>query len=217
MRPTPLVLLAAVLLLCGCGARLERLPPPGLAEAERVLVFADGMHSGVVLAATPALAALDAQPAGAPAGMPYLEVGFAADAWIAADNPGMCMKLAMATTTQRGVLYLVHLPASDRPRREAETPIRTWVLPLSAEGRRRLGERIDSWVDTSAPVVLRLPARTSFMRFATRDWKLSHNCHDFTVDLLHAAGIPVAQPPLMLAAPLRAALDRAWAARDLPP
>ncbi len=191
MRINALPVLAALaLLLTACGpGRLERLPPAGLVAASQVLVFADGMHSGVVLDKTPAIAALDPQTEGVPAGYPFMEVGFAADEWIVAQEPGCCAKLSLAFGSSRGVLYLVQLPSFERPPREAGTPIRTWTLQLSAEARRRLEARIAGWVDGEAPLLLRPPARTTTMRYVNRRWAVSHNCHDFTVDVLRAAGL----------------------------
>lgn len=189
VNPFAACLLLTAVLLAGCAGRLERLPPPNLPESERILVFADGLHSGVVVAMSPALADLDPQPEGPPAALPYLEVGFAADEWIAASEPGSGTKLRMAFGTSGGVLDLCHRAELARPPRSADIPLRTWIIPLSAEGRRRLDTCIRSWGNREAPQMLRPPARPTTFRFANRRWSIFHNCHDFTVEVLRAAGL----------------------------
>lgn len=195
--------------LCGCAAP----PRPGATAEAMVVAFADDFHSGIVLeraAAPPAL--LPALVAGAP----WIAFHFGERRWIRGEADGICDALRLGVCSGDGgvqvdgVAWWVHARGGTDPSR-----VRVWAFPLSRAELAALQARLDSWIP---PGAAREPIRPGSCWWpARRGWSLRTNCHDFTVDLLQAAGIQVDQPPIMLAAPLRAALDRAWSARDLPP
>jgi hypothetical protein len=192
MTRLPFVFLCAMAALCcltGCSRPLQTIPPAGLVAADRLLVFADGLHSGLVLSKSPSLATLDAQPEGPPVTLPFMEVGFAADEWIANESPGSGMKLRMAFGTSGGVLDLCHRAEMSRPARSPDIALRTWTLEVSAEGRQALDTFILAWRNASAPQMLRPPLRPTTFRFSTHRWSIFHNCHDFSVLALRAAGL----------------------------
>ena len=202
-------LIILCIVLCGCAA-----PPRPTATAEAMVVaFADDFHSGIVIeraAAPPAL--LPVQLAGAP----WIAFHFGERQWIRGEADGICDAVGLALCSGDGgvqvdaVSWWVHARGGTDPSR-----VRVWAFLVSAAELRTLQARLESWV---SPGAAREPIRPGSCWWpARRAWSLRTNCHDFTVDLLQAAGVIVDRPPLMLAAPLRAALDRAWSARDLPP
>lgn len=195
--------------LCGCAGqpRPAAAPPAGI-----VVAFADDFHSGVVVERAAAPAAL----LPAVARTPWVAFHFGERRWIRGEADGLCDALRLGVCSGEGgvqvdaVPWWVHARGGTDPAR-----VRVWAFPVSAMELAALQARLADWIAPAAVSEALRPGSCWWP--ARRGWSLRTNCHDFTVDLLHAAGIPVAQPPLMLAAPLRAALDRAWAARDLPP
>ncbi len=205
MRLAVIVCCAAV---CGCAVQ-----PRGAASPEAVVVvFADDFHSGVVIEreATPS-ALLPASSS-----QPWVALHFGERRWIRGEADGICDAIRLGVCNGDGgvqvdaVPWWVHACGGTDPER-----VRIWVFPVTALALAALQARLDSWI---APGARREAIRPGSCWWpSSRAWSLRTNCHDFTVDLLRAAGIPVDQPPIMLASPLRAALDRAWAAGDLPP
>lgn len=194
--------------LCGCAGPSR---PAAVAEAT-VVAFADGFHSGVILER--AQAPPDLLPASA--GLPWVAFHFGERRWIRGEADGLCDAVRLAACSGEGgvqvdaVPWWVHDRGGTDPSR-----VRVWAFPLTAAELAALKARLVAWI---APGAVREPIRPGSCWWpASRAWSLRTNCHDFTADLLLAAGIPVGQPPLMLAAPLRASLDRAWGARDQPP
>ncbi len=195
--------------LCGCAAPSR----PTAVSDGIVIAFADDFHSGIVLeraAAPPAL--LPAQVGGAP----WIAFHFGERQWIRGEADGVWDALRLGVCSGDGgvqvdgVTWWVHARGGTDPSR-----VRVWAFPVSSAELASLQARLDSWISPGGD---REPIRPGSCWWpAQRGWSVRTNCHDFTVDLLHAAGIQVDQPPIMLAAPLRAALDRAWSARDLPP
>lgn len=188
MRLLTLAVLCA-LLLSGC-AGLARMPVQAVPSADdvRIVVFNDGFHGGFLLPARAELAFLDPVTDGAPAGWPWIEVGFGADAWIAAQDPGCCTATWLAFSRSEAVLMCERLPHEQRPPRDAETPIRFWSITLSPDAWKRLVASIRLWVvdDLVQP---RRPEQATFMRFASRKWSSFRNCNDFVVENLDSAGL----------------------------
>jgi hypothetical protein len=200
------LLLCAV--LCGCAGQ-----PRTVAAPEAIVVaFADDFHSGVVIerAAAPA----GVLPASARA--PWVAFHFGERRWIRGEADGVCDAVRLGVCSGDGgvqvdaVPWWVHARGGTDPGR-----VRVWAFLVTSAELSALTARLDSWIAPGADGEAIRPGSCWWP--ASRAWSLRTNCHDFTVDLLHAAGIPVDRPPLMLAGPLRSALDRAWAARDLPP
>lgn len=197
--------LAALLALAGCAAAPARPPPPPEAL---VVAFADEFHSGVIVPR-------DCVPARwwpRPAPYPWLVLHYGERRWITGEAHGVWPALRLALIGGEGGVQIDSV-LSWRHRRGGTDPdrVRLWVFPVSAAEAAALGERLSWWIEASgSPGAL---GPTSRWWPSARPWTLFTNCHDFTADLLAAAGIAVERPPIMQAAPLRAALDRAWAAR----
>ena len=176
-----------------------------------VVVFADEFHSGIVLGKA------DVPPRLLPEQVkaPWAVVHFGERRWIRGEADGLCDALRLGLSSGDGgvqvdmIDWWVHgRGGTDRSR------IRVWAFPVTRTELAGLQARLDSWVVAGATREEIRPGSCWWL--ASNAWTLGTNCHDFTVDLLHGAGIPVAQPPIMWAGPLRAALDRAWAERDQP-
>jgi hypothetical protein len=201
-----LILLCVV--LCGCAAP----PRPTMTAEALVVAFADDFHSGIVLERAAAPPALLPPLATAP----WIAFHFGERRWIRGEADGICDALRLGVCSGEGgvqvdaVSWWVHARGGTDPSR-----VRVWAFLISCAELTALQARLDSWVSPGAASEALRPGSCWWP--AQRNWSVRTNCHDFTVDLLQAAGIPVDQPPIMLAAPLRAALDRAWSARDLPP
>ena len=200
--------LICLAVLCGCAG-----PPRVAAAPDGILVaFADDFHSGVVIARAAAPAAL----LPAVADTPWVAFHFGERRWIRGEADGICDAARLAACSGDGgvqvdaITWWVHARGGTDPSR-----VRVWAFPVTATELAAVTARLDSWI---APGTVRAPLRPGSCWWpSSRAWSLRTNCHDFTVDLLQAAGIRVGRPPLMLAGPLRAELDRAWADRDLPP
>ena len=208
MRLPTLITLAA-LLLSGC-AGLARQPVQAVPSAGdvRIVVFNDGFHGGFLLPARAELAFLDPVTEGTPATWPWIEVGFGADAWIAAQDPGCCTATWLAFSRSEAVLMCERLPDERRQPRDADTPIHFWALTLSPESWRRLVDSIRLWVvdDLVQP---RRPEQPRFMRFASRKWSSFRNCNDFVVENLDAAGLDLSWRAIYTSGVFRGIMDDA--------
>lgn len=201
--------LALCCLLCaGCAIRPSAAPEPPSADA-LVIAFVDGFHSGVVLERAPAPARL-LPPA--TNDRPWVVLHFGERRWISGEADGLGDALRLACATGDGgvqvdaVPWWVHDRGGTDPSR-----LRVWAFPVSGACRDALWARLDSWVGPgpSHP----LPHGGCWWP-SPRRWSVWCNCHDFTADLLGAAGIAVSLPPLALAGALQEELDRAWALAD---
>jgi len=197
-------LAALCLILVGCAAR----PAPEPSSEALIVVFADSFHSGIVLERSQVDRRL--LP---PAQAPWVAVHFGERRWISgeADGLGDAMRLVVwpgeGGVQVDGIDWWIHDRGGTEPALE-----RVWVFTVSQQQLDRLRARLDSWIAIGATSHQIRPSTVWWP--SSRAWSLRTNCHDFTVDLLAAAGIEVDQPPFMLAAPLRDALDRAWSALD---
>lgn len=199
------VLLLIPLLLAGCA----RAPMAAPAAEALIVVFADGFHSGIVLAR-----------ADVPAGLlppqatrPWVAIHFGERRWISGQADGLCDALRLGLSAGEGgvqvdsVAWWVHDRGGTDPAR-----VRVWAFPVARRSLEALTARLDSWIEPEAVQAQLRPGSAWWP--SRRAWTLRTNCHDFTADLLSAAGIPVSTPPIMLAEPLRHALDRAWSEAD---
>ncbi len=198
------LLLVLCVIVAGCAtARVQRPDPDRL-----VVVFADDFHSGIVLAHGDVPANL----LPGDVSRPWVAVHFGEREWITGQASGMLAGMALAVDPGPGGVQIDNIDwwvhdrgGSDRQR------LRVWVFPVTAGELAGLQARLASWIDSGPPG----PIRPGSCWWPSRhNWSLRTNCHDFTVDLLAGAGILVARPPIMMAGPLRDALDAAWAGRD---
>ena len=210
MRLLPPILLLA-LLLSGC-AGLARQPVRAAPAAGdvRIVVFNDGFHGGFLLPARPELAFLDPVTTGAAAAWPWIEVGFGADAWIAAQDPGCCTATSLAFSRSDAVLMCERLPDERRKPRDPETPIRFWSLTLAPASWDRLVAAIRLWVvdDLVQP---RRPEQARFMRFAAHKWSSFRNCNDFVVETLEPAGLDLSWRAIYTSGIFTSVMDKAEA------
>jgi len=173
-----------------------------------VLVFADDFHSGIMLAHGD----LPAEMLPAEVERRWVAVHFGEQHWISGRASGTLAALRLAIAPGDGgvqidnVDWWVHRCGGTKP-----DMVRIWAFPVSRRDLEGLQARLRTWVARGDPVAIR-PGSCWWP--STHDWSLRTNCHDFTTDLLAGAGILVDRPPIMMAEPLRAAVDRAWAERD---
>lgn len=214
MRLPPLLLLLALLpalLLTGC-AGLARQPVHAAPTADdvRIVVFNDGFHGGFLLPARPELAFLDPVTTGAPATWPWIEVGFGADAWVAAQDPGCCTATWLAFSRSDAVLMCERWPDEQRKPRDPQTPIHFWSLTLSPASWSRLVATVRLWVvdDLIQP---RRPEQARFMRFAVHKWSSFRNCNDFVVDALESAGLDLSWRAIYTSGIFTGVMDKAAA------
>ena len=209
-------LVVATLLLTGCAsspARTPRIAPPSASDVT-VVIFNDSFHSGFLLPNQPDLAFLDPQPAGEPATRPWIEVGFGADAWVVARDPGACTAVWLAFSRTAGVLMLEHRVSDLRPPRDPDTPVRFWRIRLSQESWTRLVAELHTWV-VEEVVQPRQPDEAAFMRFSARRWSSFRNCHDFVVETLDPVGLDLAWRAVYTSDGFSAVMDGAQ--RELDP
>ncbi len=201
-------LVAALVLLGGCGdtARAER------STDALIIVFADGFHSGIILERS------ETPPALLPpeSSTPWVVVHFGERRWITGEADGCWDAIRLGVASGEGgvqvdcVPWWIHTRGGTDPREQ-----RVWVFPVSAAQVTGLRARLDSW---NTPGGSRHDIRPGTCWWpSSKPWELTGNCHDFTVDLLAGAGIHVDRPLIMVAGPLRAALDRAWSRWDKEP
>lgn len=194
-------------LLCGCAAHPRAAP----ASDALIVVFADDFHSGIIMERTEAPAAI--LPAKAEA--PWIVVHFGERRWIRGEADGLCDAVRLGVCSGDGGVQVdaVEWWVHDRGGTE-RSRLRVWAFPVSRAQLAGLRARLDTWF---APGAVREPIRPGSCWWpSSRGWSVRTNCHDFTVDLLVGAGIVVDRPAIMLAGPLRAALDRAWSELDEP-
>jgi hypothetical protein len=133
--------------------------------------------------------------------------------WIRGEANGMLDALRLAVWPGEGgvqidiVPWWIHTRGGTDPSQE-----RIWLFPVRWAELDGLFARVDAWIPPDSACE-RL-AESTWWWTASRRWALWDNCHDFTVDLLRGAGIPVGHEPIRQAGDLRAALDEAWAERD---
>ncbi len=192
LKPVLLGLLAACLLLAGCGPALRSLPPAGLTKHKTVQVFHNGFHSGLMLTwPDPDLAFLDGRHDDKPAALPWLEIGYGADAWTRLGG-GSCTACRLAFTTSAGVLMLRHQPEC-RPVLHNDGPVRLWAIDLDRAGWDGLLAHIRTSMDASLNYPRKAGA-TDWVAFTTTRWSILHNCHDWTAECLMAMGLDLNEP-----------------------
>lgn len=194
--------------LGGCATGLAR-PARGVVAAPtdiEVVVFNDGFHSGLIVPLRPELVDLDPQKAGTAATLPWLELGFGADAWVATHDPGCCTATWLAFSRSAGVVMCEHLPEPTRKPRDAETPIRFWSLRFTEPAWQRLVAEVHTWAETGL-VQPRQADKAVFMRYATKRWSSFHNCSDFVVETLAPAGLQIAWRPIYTIGGFAAVMD----------
>lgn len=205
--PRALVLPLLLLLgACAPGAGRAAAPVP----AGVLVVFADGFHSGVILARG------DSPPELLPPGAarPWTAFHFGERGFITGAEAGAADAARLGLVGGPGGMQVDALGwwvhdrgGTDRAR------VRVWAFPATAAELDGVRARLRGWVDPAAAAEPLAPG--SAWLPSRRRWTLATNCHDFTADILAGAGIRLRGAPIRLAGGLRQALDEAWAERDM--
>lgn len=182
-------LLSCVLFLSGCGSALRELPPAGLQAHRTIAVFNDGFHSGILLPwPDPDLAFLDGRSDDKPGAMPWLEIGFGADAW-ARLGGGSCVGVRLTFSSSAGVYIMRHLPDRSPPPREEGGPQPwVWTFQVDQAGWTALVKHIHDGIDPDLNYPRR-PGSTDWVTFGRGSWSVFNNCHDWTAGSLAQTGL----------------------------
>jgi hypothetical protein len=193
LRPAHFLLsVCLVAVLGGCGQPLRSLPPAGLTAHHQVVVFNDGSHSGLLLPwPDPDLVFLDPRNDDPPSRMPWLEIGFGADAWTRLGG-GSSVAARLAFGSSAAVLMLRHQPGMfPMPRPGVEPQL--WKVDLDQAAWERLKAHLAAAVDRELSYP-RKPGATDWVVFAVERWSIVHNCHDWTAGCLVVCGLDIDHP-----------------------
>jgi hypothetical protein len=212
------LLLGAVLLLTlvGC-ARSPASLPAGDQEAYTTLrVFCDGFHSGLVLPRSAVPPELDPSRRAWGETRPGRSFHYGEQAWTSGEDMSRCHAARLAFIPGVGVIQsdVTPLAMPDIPGTEARS-LRVWTFVISRRGCDALFERLrQEWLEPGAEPVLAGEGEPSHLIACRRKWSVWHNCHDFTVDILRAAGLEMPSHTIATAGVLIEDLDLAVRALD---
>ena len=196
------------MLLCGCST-LRSVPPPGLTKAHEITVFTDGFHSGLVLDKQSLPADIDPRSGDEPASYPQLSLHFGEELWTAGIDNSMRHAVGLVFVPGRGVVQSDHTRSGLMDVPGLRHPyLREWTFAVTQAGMVRLiAELKGQWM--TGIVMPRMAGETSTLYLSPRSWSALYNCHDFTVDLLRAAGLDLRGRWVYLAGGLATDLDEA--------
>jgi hypothetical protein len=205
--PATAFLAAAALLVACTTARTGPLPTTG-ADGVPVVIFCDGFHSGLLIAKADWPGVLDPAPEGAPNSTSW-SVHFGEMAWMRGEATDDLHALSLFVRPQPGGVQVNHTDGlMVVPLGEAQ--LRTWTVRLPRSGIVAMEHRLrERWITRAYDP--RLPGEAALLWVSPLDWSIGTNCHDFTVDLLIAGGIPLRRRMLTLAGGLSEDLDEALA------
>jgi hypothetical protein len=131
----------------------------------------------------------DPRSGDAPAAFPYVTLHFGEELWTAGIDNSLLHALRLGIIPGRGVIQSDHTRAGlrDVPGLHLEH-LRTWEFAVNQAGIDHLLRHLQTaW---QGPGFLsREPDEVSTLYSSRRDWSLSHNCHDFTIDMVRSAGL----------------------------
>ena len=208
MRLASIVVL--ILTLTSCGP-LRTLPPLHLTEAHRIRVFTDGFHSGLIVERRTLPTRLNPPMQGLAEQAQLKSLHFGEEAWTAGWNMSDLHAFRLAFIPGTGVIQsdptesdAAGIPGLERNR------IKTWDFHLSQTAMNALMNRLETHWLAEPLVTVDEPDLPPTILFESRQpWSGFDNCHDFTVDLLRAAGLNLRPQTLRLARNLTQDLDRA--------
>jgi hypothetical protein len=214
---TRLTMIATALLGClmlsSCGT-LRQLPPAHLESSTSFVVFTDGFHSGVALPRSVLPPELDPPTAGASQQWPVRTFHFGEEKWTSGADNSMSHAIGLVFIPGPGVVQSDHTPKdlSEVPALDQQR-LRTWRFRVSDAGLQRMLARLrERWMD--GIMIPPPPDSASTLFPSPRSWSVFDSCHDFTVDLLRAAGLELRGRWLYLAGGLTTDLDDAQADLD---
>lgn len=181
-------LLLAGLLLAGCST-LRTMPPKDLTPAHQIIVFSDGFHTGLMLDKASLPADFDPHPDDAIAARPFITVHFGEERWTSGADNSWAHAVGLVFIPGNGVVQSDHTrrDLSDVPGLEMEK-LRTWVFKVNQAGNERMVARLQKeWM--TGIVMTRREGEASSLYLSPQSWSVFNSCHDFTVDMLRAAGL----------------------------
>jgi hypothetical protein len=202
--------LLALVLLGGCSS-LTRLPPPGAQGVVEVLVFCDSFHSGLVVPAAAVTSGLSVV-GGRPVDWPWLTIHYGERGTMLDPTTGCVHWSRLAVDPMPGLVQVdrhpVIGPAAWHYLGVDGTTVKLYRFTVDAAGWQALQDRLrTTWIE--GPHVPKSESDPTTYWPCPRDWALHDNCHDFTLDLLRAAGLPLRSRPIVGARQMRIDLDRA--------
>jgi len=185
-------------------------------EVARVRVFTDGFHSGLVLPRVSVPRDLDPAVEGWPQTFRGRSFHYGEAAWTSGENMSDFHAVRLAFVPGVGVIQtdatpldLPDIPGTDRAH------LRVWTFALDTASLEALLQRLrQEWLVPGAVPRLAFPGDPSHLIACPNDWSVWHNCHDFTADLLRAAGLDLPSHTIATAGVLASDLDLAQAALD---
>lgn len=176
------------LLFTGCST-LRSVPPQGLQAAHQLTIFTDGFHTGVLLDKASLAADFDPLTGDDIAERPYVTIHFGEEKWTSGADNSWTHALGLVFFPGSGVVQSDHTRAAleDVPALDLDN-IQTWVFSVNQAGNERMIERLQKkWM--TGIVMTRREGESSSLYLSPESWSVFNSCHDFTIDMLRAAGL----------------------------
>ena len=208
-----LSVLCLILVLAGCSGGLRGLPPRDLQPATTLVVFCDGFHSGLLVDRQVLPERLNPKVPGPADAGARRSLHFGEEQWTTGADVTWHHACRLAFVPGRGVIQsdvsaaeTCDVPGLDRER------LVFWRFPVSQAGVDAVMQRLQTeWIPKDSLQVMLSPDIPTTLFTTGRDWSVYDNCHDFTADLLIAAGLHLPRHTIARAGVLRADLDQAVA------
>ena len=181
--------------------------------SKHLTVFCDGFHSGLLIRKADLGLALDDSLVGEAPSYPWWTIHFGERRWMLAEDTTLSHALGLFFRPLPGGLQINHTtPDLDNVGVDQEH-LRRWTFTVSDADLANLRARLrEHWL---REVLEARPEWDNTLTVAAPlDWSVWENCHDFTVDLLRAAGIDLPHRTLYLAGGLSRDLDDVQAERE---
>ncbi len=211
VRKFPVFFLLAILVLEGCARSPGALPKVAHEEFVTIRVFCDGFHSGLVLPRVSVPWDLE------PSALAWQETRagrsfhYGEQAWTSGEDMSRSHAIRLVFVPGTGViqsdvtpLEVPDIPGTDPAR------MRVCSFPASRTARDAVFLRLRTeWMAEGAIPRLAGEGEPSHLIASRRDWSVWWNCHDFTADLLRAAGLDLPSHTIATAGVLMEDLDLA--------
>lgn len=177
--------------LGGCARSPSRVPPSDRPPFTRIIVFADDFHSGVVIPRRDLPWNLDPLVSALGQTLPGRSFHYGEQAWTSGEDMSRLHAVRLAFIPGDGVIQsdATELGHPQIPSLDPDTR-RVWIFPCTEAARDALVLRLKTEWLMPDPIAVRAVEAEATHLFACRhSWSVWHNCHDFTADLLRAAGL----------------------------